>query len=274
MNMIATATHCELKKIFWRPKYCIMPIIYAVIALITGIGGASGLNSIVLSGLSIRSTGPDIVYGALSMYRMFLIPLAVFMLSADVFTHELESKSIKCVLVRPVSRFDAYLAKCLAILCYTAIALGAGLAVVILWHLAAPNLAAAVSQTSGVLFGAPQGFTPAAFATLAAEAFASYALTLLPLAAFVAFAAFVSVVIRSPALVMFLCIVSYLAAAFFGTFYTGAGAALFTTYTGWYRMWLGERLPLTSIINTAALLLSTCAAFFGFGYFIFDKKDI
>jgi len=251
-----------------------MLVIYAVIALFTGIGGASGLTSIAISGLSLRSTGPNIVYGALSMYRSFLIPLAIFMLSADVFTHELESKSIKCVLVRPVSRFDAYLAKCLAILSYTAIALGAGLAVVLLWHLAAPNLIAAVSRTSGVYFGASQVLSPAAFAALAAEAFVSYALTLLPMAAFVAFATFISVVVRSPALVMFLCIVSYLAAAFFGTFNTSAGAALFTAYTGWYRMWLGERLPLTNIINTAALLISTCAAFFGFGYFIFDKKDI
>jgi hypothetical protein len=94
------------------------------------------------------------------------------------------------------------------------------------------------------------------------------------MAAFVAFAAFVSVLLRSPALVMFLCIVSFMAFSFFGTFNNNAGAALFTAYTSWYRMWFGERLPWRSLLTTAALLMSTCVAFFGFGFFIFEKKDI
>jgi ABC-2 type transport system permease protein len=195
-----------------------------------------------------------------------LLPLAIFMLAADVFTHELESGSIKCVITRPVSRFDAYLAKCCAILCYIAITLGVGYFLSQIFQIVI-YFTGADQSAAGPLY-APIG------AAGAAEALAAYALTLAPMAAFIAYACFISVLIRSPALVMFLCIASYIALSVFGTFYNGAGAALFTTYTSWYRMWLGERLPLRNLAPAAGVLLSTCVALFGFGYFIFEKRDI
>ena len=279
MKTIRAAFSCEMRKIFWRAKYCAMLAVYAAIGLGASMAGASGYSLRAVTEFTFTVTGPNVVFGALSMYRTFLIPLAVFMLCADVFTHEIESKSIKCVLTRPISRFDAYIAKCLAILCYVAIALGAGFAAVVAWQAAASLFAGNAAPAADTLIESARarGVAAASFASqasMAAEAFASYALTLVPMAAFIAFSAFISVLIRSPALVMFLCIVSYLAMSFFGTFYGGAGAMLFTTYSGWYRMWLGERLPLRSIATAAGLLVSTCVAFFGFGYFLFDKKEI
>ncbi|MCL2059235.1 MAG: ABC transporter permease [Oscillospiraceae bacterium] len=285
MNTVAVAFQCELKKIFWRPKYIVILIIYALIGLGTGMFATTGDSLGTASGIFFSLSGPNALYSALSTYRMFLIPLAVFMLAADIFTHELESKSVKCVLLRPVSRFDAYLAKCLAMLCYIAIALGAGFVVLA----ARQVISAAIAGTTANPYGLPaalraapgaaagaasQGLTALSVLSMLGEALASYLLTLAPMAAYIAFASFVAVLIRSPALVMFLCIVSYLVFAFFGTFNSSVGAALFTTYTGWYRMWLGHRLPWQSLLTTAGLLLSTSVVFFGFGYFLFDKKDI
>ena len=299
MNTVLVAMQNELRKIFWRPKYCILLIIYALIGLGAGLSGFSvggaGTGTGTVAEILVTVRGPNPLFSALTIYRSFLIPLAIFMLSADVITHELESKSIKCALVRPVSRFDVYLAKSLAILAYIAIALSAGFIIVavrqILSAILAPSVSPSIttslapiqpSAVDPVPFGAA---SPAAAATgqsssaLAAlytlgEAFVSYALTLAPMAAFIAFATFIAVLIHSPALVMFLCIASYIAFSFFGTFNTAVGAALFTTYSGWYRMWLGYRLPWRSLLTTAGVLLSTCVAFFGFGYFIFEKKDI
>ena len=266
MNAVAVAFQCELKKIFWRPKYIVMLVIYALIGLGAGMFSTVSSNLGTLSGAFFSLSGPNAMYSALSTYRTLLIPLAVFMLAADVFTHELESKSVKCVLLRPVSRFDAYLAKCLSMLCYIAIALGTGFAV-----LAARQIISAAIGGSPFQSG-PLPTLP--LLSMLGEALASYALTLAPMAAYIAFACFIAVLVRSPALVMFLCIVSYLAFAFVSTFYTGVSVALFTTYTGWYRMWLGHRLPWGSLLTTAGVLASTCVAFFGFGYFIFDRKDI
>ena len=280
MKTVTAAFQCELRKIFWRAKYWIMLFVYAAIGLGAGLIGASGYNIRTITEFTFSITGPNVVYGALSMYRTFLIPLAVFMLSADVFTQELESKSIKCVLVRPINRFDAYLAKCLAILCYVAIALGIGYIAAETWQIVAWGLSGNASATSGI-FGGDASAAPAASAAYAAarlliiaESLASYALTLLPMAAFITVAAFIAILIRSPALVMFLCIVLYILFAFFGTFNSAVGAALFTTYSSWYRMWFGERLPWRNLLAAAGLMLSTCVVFFGFGYFIFDKKEI
>ena len=279
MDIVLIATKIELRKIFWRPKYCIMLIIYALIGLGAGLSGFSMGSTGSFSDIMFSIRGPDPLFSALTIYRSFLIPLAIFMLSADAFTHELESKSIKCALVRPVSRFDVYLAKCLAIFFYIAIALCAGYIVVasrqIISAILSPHIAGSAMPFDTVpQVGAGQGASALSIITVLGEALVSYVLTLAPMAAFIAFAAFVAVLIRSPALVMFLCIVSYIALSFFSTFNTAAGAALFTTYSGWYRMWLGNRLPWRSLLTTAGVLLSTCVAFFGFGYFLFDKKDI
>jgi len=285
LKTVTTAIYCELRKIFWRPKYWIILAAYAAIGLGAGMIGASGYSLRAIAEFTYTVTGPNVVFGALSVYRTFLIPLAIFMLSADMLTHEIESKSIKCIIVRPVSRFDIYLAKCLSIFIYIAIALGVGFLSVSVWQTVSAGLAgSSLSAAPGAVIDGLQarnaGPRSAGAVSLSyqinliAEAFVSYALTLIPMAAYIAYAAFIAVLIRSPALVMFLCIISYLAFAFFGTFFNFAGAALFTTYTSWYRMWLGERLPWRSLITTAGLLLSTCVVFFGFGYFIFDKKEI
>ena len=277
MNTVATALKCELSKIFWRPKYWILMFIFPFIGLGSGLAGSSGYSLRAITAISSSVTGPNVLFGALSMYRTFLIPLAIFMLVSDVITHEMESKSIKCILVRPISRFDVYLAMSLAVLCYIAMALGVGLVVALVWQVVAAIIVAVVAGVyaepalPGVLGGA--GPLSGQFA-MVFEAIAAYALTLVPMAAFIAFAAFIAVVVRSPALVMFLCIVTYLALSFLGTFYNGFGAALFTAYISWYRMWLGERLPLRNLANTSVLLLSTIFAFFGLGYLVFDKKDI
>ena len=288
MSTMINATQNELRKIFWRPKYWILLIVYALIGLGAGMIGALGNNLGTIAGFLLSERGPDALYISLTVYRSLLIPLAIFMLSADVFTHELESKSIKCALIRPVSRFDIYLSKCLAIFLYCAIALGVGFVVVatkqVVSSILAPSLISSAintitSPSIGGIGGGGIGSSirsPSALSTAAmiGEAFVSYMLTLAPITAYVAFAAFFAVLIHSPALVMFLCIVSYIALSFFSTFNTSAGAAIFTTYSGWYRMWLGYQLPWRSLLTTAGVLLSTCVAFFGFGYFIFDKKDI
>ena len=262
MDALGTAFGNELAKILWRAKYRVMIVIYAAAGLCSGLFGASGFGVRLLREFIYNVTGSNVVYGALSLYRSLLLPLAIFMLAADSFAHELETKSIKCVLTRPIGRFEAYLAKCLAILCYVAFALGTGFAAVQAWQVV--SAAVAGGAAAPLSAGAPA----------VAEAFAAYALTLVPMAAFVAFATFISVVFRSPALVMFVCIALYCAFSVIGILYNGAGAALFTAYTGWYRMWLGERLPWRSLAASAGLLLSTCVAFFGFGFFIFEKKDI
>ena len=264
MKTVTAALQIEILKIFWRAKYWIILVIYAAIGFGAGMLGASGYSLRAITELTFSVTGPNVVFGVLSVYRSFLLPLAIFMLCADVFTSEIESKSIKCVIARPVSRFDAYLAKCLAILCYNAIALGVGFIVAEAWQIITV-VAAGSAGSAGAI---------SAQAATALEALAAYALTLAPMAAFIAFAAFVSVLIHSPALVMFLCIVSYIALSFLGTLYNGFGAALFITYTGWYRMWLGKRLPLRNLAAAAGLLFSTSVAFFGFGFFIFEKRDI
>jgi ABC-2 type transport system permease protein len=278
MKTVAIAFSCEMRKIFWRPKYWIMLVIYAAIGLGSSLIGSPGFSLRAFTEFTFTMTGPNTVFGALSVYRIFLLPLVIFMLCADVFTHEIESKSIKCVLVRPVSRFDAYLAKCLSLLCYISVALGVGLASVVIWQAAAAAAAGFTAASGAAIDGLRSRAAVRASlsnqAAVAAEALVSYALTLVPMAAFIAYSAFVSVLIKSPALVMFLCIASYLVFSFFGTFYGGVGTLLFTSYSGWYRMWLGERLPLRSVATAAGLMLSTCVAFFGLGYFIFDRKEI
>jgi ABC-2 type transport system permease protein len=244
--MTLISMRAELLKIFWRGKYRALLAINAVICALVSLLGVSGvrLGSVTLA-------LPNATFNALSLFGPFLLPLAIFMLSADLYAQELESKSIKNVLVRPVNRLSAYMAKALAILAYVAVTL-------------------AVLFVISAAFQSAAGFDAMSLAV----ALLSYALTLVPLAAFVATAAFFAVLIPNSSLTMFVSVLLYIACSIAGSVWSGVDAVLYTSYVGWHKMWIGQGMPPLSLISASALLLSHIAIFLIGGYLLFDRKEI
>jgi ABC-2 type transport system permease protein len=244
--MTLIAMRAELLKIFWRKKYCALLVVNAALCALIGLLGAASAE---VGSVTLRL--PNTAFSALAFFCTLMLPLVIFMLSTDLYTQEFESKSIKGVLARPISRLSAYLAKSLAILAYVAISLGA------LFLISAAFQIYSGRDTASLL-----------------NAFFSYALSLVPMAAFVATAAFIAVLIPNSTLAMFLSVAAYAACAVAGVMWGEAGAALYTSYIGWYKLWIGQGAPARHVATTFLLLLSHITLFSAFGYLLFDRKDV
>ncbi|MDR1061453.1 MAG: ABC transporter permease [Clostridiales bacterium] len=236
----------ELLKIFWRKKYWALLAVNAALCALIGFLGAAGAE---IGSVTLRL--PNTAFSALSFFCAILLPLAIFMLSTDLYTQEFESKSVKCLLTRPISRLSAYLAKSLAILAYVAISLGAAFLISAAFQIYSGR------DTASLL-----------------NALLSYALSLVPMAAFVATAAFIAVLIPGSTLAMFLSVAAYVACAVSGVAWGEAGAVLYTSYIGWYKLWIGQGAPLRQVATALSLLLSHITLFGAFGYLLFDRKDV
>ncbi|MDR1440448.1 MAG: ABC transporter permease [Clostridiales bacterium] len=245
--MTLIAMRAELRKIFWRGKYRALLAIDAALCALIGFLGVAGARI----GSSVTLLLSDTAFNALSFFCTLMFPLTIFMLATDLYTQEFESKSIKSILVRPVNRLSAYFAKSLAILAYIAVSMGA------MYLISAAFQLYSGRNTESLL-----------------AALASYALSVLPMAAFVATAAFIAVLIPSPTLAMFLSVAAYAACAAAGVAWGEVGAVLYTSYIGWYKMWIGQGVPARSIATALMLLLSHIAIFSTLGYLLFDRKDV
>ncbi|MDR3120940.1 MAG: ABC transporter permease [Clostridiales bacterium] len=259
MTTMIVAARVELTKILWRTKYKMLLFVCALLCVPAGLLSLLGVRTDVAT-----FTLPNAAFNTLSVFTAVVLPLIIFMLAADVYTHEIENKSIKCVLTRPVGRLTIFLSKAAAILCYAAIVLGLVFLV---------SASFQFLSSGRVLDEASRAFTAEQLLE-AGAALAAYALSVVPMAAFVATAAFLAVLIPSPSLTMFLNIVAYIALSAVGALSTEVGAVLYTSYTGWYRMWMGGGMPPLRLITTLLLLVSHIAIFLAGGYLLFDRKDV
>jgi hypothetical protein len=107
------------------------------------------------------------------------------------------------------------------------------------------------------------------------QAFLSYVLSLVPMFVFITTAALLSVVLPTPSLSMFLSILIYGILMLISLLWGSVGAVLFTSYTSWYKMWMGSGfLPSIQVLPTLGLLLSESLIFFTTGFLLFDKKTV
>lgn len=244
--MMLASMRIEFQKIMWRRKYQVLLIIAVGYAL-----AVSLLSTIGITVGPVTLSLPNVMFSLLPSFNSFVLPLIIFMLTADLYTYELENKSIKCVITRPISRFSVYFSKALAILCYVALLLGA------------------VYVVTGIF----QVISDRGIKTLG-MALIAYLVSLVPLIAFIATASFISVLLSNPSLSMFLNIILYVLMKGAEMVWSNVGALLFTSYTGWYKMWVGSGVPFLHGLTTAGIILSHTLIFFVGGYLLFDRKDV
>jgi len=234
MTSFFAAYRNETDKILLRWKYRIFLLLGISICLLWAVMGILLPNIIIL---------PLTSMGILPLFSQVLMPLIIFMGAADLITAEGEKHTMKAMIYRPVERFKLYTAKLLAIKTY------------VILYLACVFVVSAMLSLE------------ITFASLA-----SYALTIMPLAVFVAFAAFIALLGRSSSLVMFLMVVIYLAMIVMPIFVPVLSELLFTSYLGWYRLWIGIQPGIFRLIHMVIIVFSYGAVFFIAGSLIFDRK--
>ena len=251
MRLFLASTRNEWDKLLRRKKYIVFMIIGAALCLLyTGLGQLiSGFVS-NYGGISLNLTPTPM--GALPFFLQFMVPLLMFMGVTDLITVEGSDKTMKAMVFRPVERWKLYASKILAVVVYAG------------FYLASVFI---VCTALNLLFGKPMGFSDYLVSL------ASYTLTIAPLAILACFAALVALLGRSGTLTMFLLLISYLLLCVLPMFFPVLSEMLFTSYLGWYRLWIGALPAASKLLHMLLILFGYGTVFFTAGSLLFERKE-
>ena len=120
----------ELRKLVRRPRtwvsvglLCLLPTVVAVFLAVTGIGPQPGEGPALLS--AVLADGKLYPAAALGMVLPIFLPAAVAVVAGDAIAGESAGGTLRYLLVRPVGRTRLLVAKLVAVVAYTALAVGA-----------------------------------------------------------------------------------------------------------------------------------------------------
>ena len=241
----------ETEKLLRRKKYMVFLCIGVAICLIWATIGH------LVAGFVRMQIGYSLVFaptpmGALPFFLQVLVPFLMFMGICDLITVEGAENTMRAVLCRPVERWKLYASKILAVETYAAIYL---------------VCVFAVSFALTQIFGKPLGVLEVLVA------FASYALTLVPLLILASFGALVALLGKSGTLTMFLLIVVYILLNVLPVFFPVLTEMLFVSYLGWYKLWIGALPSASKLVHMLLIVFGYGTVFFTAGSLIFDKKE-
>ena len=251
MKVLFVSFRNEWDKLLCRKKYLVFICIGVCICLLwTGLGQLS-TDFVEQQGGYIWNFTPTPM-GALPFFLRVLVPFLMFMGLTDLITIEGSENTMKAMICRPIERWKLYASKLLAVMAYAAVYLSCILI---------------ASTVLNQLFGKPLGVGEIL------TALASYALTLIPLTILACFGALVALLGKSGTLTMFILLLLYMLLNILPLFYPVLSEMLFTSYLGWYRIWIGI-LPATSkLIHVLLILLGYGTVFFMGGSLLFDRKE-
>lgn len=247
MKTFLTGTKNELVKLVLKKKY----IILLILSLLFCAGRVSmeALTSyIAKTNINISSN--------LSLEMGFfvfeiLLPFVAFMGCTDLFATEIQEDTLKASLTKPITRFKLMTAKAAAVFVMCAVYAFLIFSV------------CCILQVFGGSFKAGYMLT----------SFMAYIINMVPAAVIICMAIFVNLLIKSPALAMFVNIAGYIFMKYMNIYGNKAGALFFTGYMQWHRIWMGTALPPSAIIMKSGIVIGTGIILFTVSYLLFDKKE-
>jgi ABC-2 type transport system permease protein len=220
----------------------LLPVISAILlaALQNNIGVIGGLGS-------------NLPMLMLSLFTFALLPLFLFVTAADSFTGEVAARTLKLVLLRPITRAKVFASKVLAIAVYIAVHLGA------LW-------------IASVLSGS---FIPGGDVTGGLlDSIQAYTTSFLPMIAIGLITVLIAQCFNNSTGAMALIIFIYAAAKFIPFIVPQVSMWSVFSYTNWYVMWVGNGASISKLLNSFVLLLAYCIMAYTAGLIIFDRKQL
>lgn len=196
--------------------------------------------------------GTDFTLLMLGVFTSALLPLFLFMTAADIFAGEIDARTMKQLLTRPIARSKAFASKALAIGMYLAVLLA------VIWI---------ASTLSGLLMNG--GFQ----ADRLGNSIIAYAAAFVAMAAIAMFAIFIAQWFRSSSSALVLCIIIYIAAKLLPFFYPQIADWSIFSFTDWHRLWLGSGTPFGTLFHIFAFLLSASIITYMAGWYLFEKRQ-
>ncbi|WP_123043267.1 ABC transporter permease [Cohnella candidum] len=250
MSLLKSITINEIVKLLSRKKtafFLLLPAVLPFLGLFAVIRLQSGLG---VTGVS----GDHYAISVLNVLTVFVLPLMMFMSASDMFSGEVGDKTIRSVLLRPVSRLKVFTGKLLALFALIAAALLLGL------------LGSAIASF----------FLPASAGAggAVAEAALAYAVAAVPMFALCTAAVFIAQFFKNASGTLAICILLYAAAKLLAFFFPSLAVFSPTAYTDWHAYWIGSIVSISKIMTVFSFLLGCGILFYTSGYYVFDKKEV
>jgi ABC-2 type transport system permease protein len=187
----------------------------------------------------------------LTITTNFVLPLTIALAAADLFTAEQEKGTIKAVLLRPVSRIRVFTSKVLATFVYAVLFL---------------SICFITSLTWGLVF---DGILAINFT----EVLVAYIISFVPMLPLILYNTAISQLSKSASGTVIFSLCGYIIMLVIGTVFPNVNPMLFSTYLGWYKLFIGAVLPLSSILNGTVLLAAYTLLLFAVGLWAFERKE-
>ena len=244
MKALILNTGSELKKLLMKKKYLVLTVLGAIICILR-IGGNVLVSKITGGEVVIKST-----LKMVGFVFDILVPLIIFMAVTDLFASEVQEDSMKASLLRPLTRFKVMTSKSLAVFVLGCMVTLAMFVISLVVQIVSGNSLRSVPIT-----------------------FAAYLIDMIPLIAIVSMALLINMISKSPTLAMLLCIVVYVFFKYLNYYITPVGQMVFTAYSQWHKIWIGNVLPFTALISKIGILFGSILILYTLSYIIFDSKD-
>ena len=248
MNNLKANIVNEVQKLFLKRKVTVFLIITAIICFLS----AFFISSIQAKLVFIAVDSLSFPLMTLTIFTNIFLPLFIFMTVAELFSGEVGDKSLKLVLIRPISRLKVFISKNIAIAIYIII----NLIVVFI-----------VSMLSSMLLNGESSFN------IPYIMFA-YFIDIVPAVVLALFASFLAQFFKSSSGAIITCILFFILIKILALFVSGLNNIIFTSYLNWYAIWSTGKFSFLGTINTLFMILSYGVIFFTVGYYFFDKKEV
>ncbi|AJY73535.1 ABC transporter permease [Paenibacillus beijingensis] len=249
MHSLVANVRNEMEKLWKRRRTKAFLLLTVLLPALSAVLLATLQNNIgVFGGL-----GSDLPMMMLGLFTFALLPLFLFMSAADSFSGEAAARTLKLVLVRPISRTKVFASKVAAIAFYIAVHLG------VLWM-------ASVLSGWFVPGGDMTGGLP--------DSLIAYSAAFVPMTAIGLIAVFIAQCFSNTSGVITLNIIIYAAAKILPFIYPQVSLWSVFSYTNWYVLLVGDGISVQKGLNMSVLLLSYCIMAYTAGSMLFDRKQL
>lgn len=200
----------------------------------------------------IWGIGSNLPMLMLQLFTFALFPLFLFMTAADLFSGEVAARTMKLVLVRPITRNKAFASKIIAIAVFIALLL------VTLW-------------LSSVISGL---FVPGGTTGGVLDSVKAYTAAFVPMIAIEMVAVFIMQCFNNSTGAMALIIFIYAAAKVIPFIFPAFSPWSVFSYTNWYTLWVGNGASVGKLTNSFILLLSYSIIAYTAGLILFERKQL
>lgn len=250
MNILYANVINEAQKIFLRKKTLVLFVITALIPF-----ALCGILSIFQNNIGIIPiNSSQFSIFILGIFTNYILPLLITMAAVDMFSGEFNDRTIKSVLLRPISRFKIYLSKIICIGIYIILNL---------------LLLFLVSSITGLFL---QGNGSLINSLL--RGFVAYLTSIVPMLGIGIAVAFISQLFKSSSGALVVSIIIYIALTVLSRLFPGVSRSLLTSFSDWYLLWIGSSIMIEKILNAFIIILSYSMIFFATGFYLFDRKEI